>query len=121
MAKREIRARVRVTPKIFEQCYALLETIDNKEDYIEKALDLEVWDDENVTRDCRDEWLGKVWEAYHRDLRDIIDMTGMKVTQFYRYFGIPRRTLQDWLYEKNNPPRYTLFMMQEILGYVTRY
>ena len=121
MGKREIKIKARITPKIFGQCYALLDSVNDKEEYIEKALDLEIWDSENVTRDCRDKWLGDVWDAYHRDLRDVIDMSGMKITQFYRYFGIPRRTLQDWLYEKNNPPRYTLFMMQEILGYVTRY
>lgn len=121
MKRREIKIKARVTPKIFEQCYALLESIGDKEDFVEKALDLGVWDDESVTRDCRDEWLGNVWDAYHRNLRDIIDMSGMKITQFYRYFGVPRRTLQDWLYGKSNPPKYTLFMMQEILGFVTRY
>lgn len=113
--------RVIIAPRVFEQCYGLLEKVESEEQFINDALKLAIWDKENVSREGREEWLRSLYIAYHRELKEIIEMSGMRIASFYRYFGIPRRTLQDWLYGFSTPPRYTLFMIQEILGYVSRF
>lgn len=119
--KGKTEARVIIAPKVFEQCYAMLESAKSEESYIDEALKLPIWDKSNVSREGRDEWLRNIYLAYNRDLKEIIELSGMSIASFYRYFGIPRRTLQDWLYGKNVPPKYTLFMIQEILGLLTRF
>ena len=111
----------KITPKVFEKCYELLGSVNDEDSYVSKAISLEIWDTEHVSRDGRDDWLRSIYQAYNRDLREIVKLSGMTISSFYRYFGIPRRTFQDWIYEKSVAPKYTLFMMQEILGYVTRY
>jgi len=94
---------------------------DNVEDYIEALIESPVWEKERVYKEGRNEWLKSIWYAYHRSLEEIVEYTGLSKASFYRYFGIPRRTFQDWLYGVNTAPKYTLFMIQEILGLVTRF
>lgn len=111
----------KVTPKVFEQVMELLETANNEDSFIRGAMLLPVWEEEYVDKTGREEWLHSLWVADHRSLQEIVTMSKMSKAQFYRYFRIPRRTFQDWIYEKSVAPKYTLFMIQEILGYVTRY
>ena len=110
-----------ITPKLFEHCISKIAEYDNVEDYTEALIESPVWEKERVYKDGRSEWLRSIWYAYHRSLEEIVEYTGLSKASFYRYFGIPRRTFQDWLYGVNTAPKYTLFMIQEILGLVTRF
>lgn len=111
----------KVTPRLFGYCISEVRYYNTSEEYADAIIKVSIWDEEKVSRDGRKEWLKSVWDAYHRSLADVLKYTGMSQAAFYRYFGIPRRTFQDWLYGVNGIPSYTLFMMQEILGLVTRF
>ena len=110
-----------ITPKLFEYCTSEISEYDNVDDYVAAVFESPVWETERVYKEGREEWLKSVWDAYHRSIVEIVEYTGLSKASFYRYFGIPRRTFQDWVYGINTAPSYTLFMIQEILGLVTRY
>ncbi len=42
----------------------------------------------------------------------ILDKSGMKMTEFSEYFGIPYRTVQDWKAERRKCPDYLLDLME---------
>lgn len=121
MAKVKKEWQKQITPKLFEYCFSEIDKYNNASDYIVAVIESSIWDDEMVYKDGRIDWLKSVWDAYHRPLTEIVEYTGLSKASFYRYFGIPRRTFQDWIYGKSIAPVYTLFMMQEILGLVTRF
>lgn len=113
--------QTRVTPKLFEYCFSEIEKYDNADEYAAALIKSPIWISEMVYKDDREAWLKTVWRAYHRPITDVVEQSGMTKASFYRYFGIPRRTFQDWIYGKSTVPVYTLFMIQEILGMVTRF
>lgn len=121
MSKRNDEWQKRVTPKLFEYCMSVIDNYDNAGDYIADVLESPIWDEEMVYKDGRAKWLKSVWDAHHRTIAEIVEYSGLSKASFYRYFGIPRRTFQDWVYGKSVAPVYTLFMIQEILGMVTRF
>lgn len=121
MDKKEKQWQEKVTHKLFEYCYGELDKYDNPKEYIDNVMSSPLWDDERVYKQGRVTWLQSVWDAHHRTLGEVVELSGLSKAAFYRYFGVPRRTFQDWLYGVNSTPDYTLFMMQEILGLVTRF
>lgn len=121
MNKRKKEWQTEITPKLFEYCISVIDKYDNADDYIAEVIEATIWDDEMVYKTGRTKWLKAVWDAYHRPLSEIVEYSGLSKASFYRYFGIPRRTFQDWIYGKSAAPVYTLFMIQEILGMVTRF
>ena len=121
MRKEVVHWQSRVTPGLFEYCISKIEDYNNADEYAAELIKSHIWIDEMVYKDNREEWLKSIWEAYHRTIGEVVEASGMTKASFYRYFGIPRRTFQDWVYGKSNTPVYTLFMMQEILGMVTRF
>ena len=42
---------------------------------------------------------------------ELRNATGMSQTAFANYFGIPRRTMQDWEAEKRTPPEYLVQLL----------
>lgn len=121
MAKHKKQWQDRITPRLFEYCISEIKNYNSADDYAFAIINSPIWDIEMVYKDGRDEWLKNVWSAYHRTLSEVVEYSGLSKAAFYRYFGIPRRTFQDWVYGVNTVPIYTLFMMQEILGLVTRF
>lgn len=121
MTKQKKQWQNKITPKLFEYCISKIDDYRSADEYAIAIIDSSIWDDEMVYKDGREEWLKVVWCAYHRTLAEVVEYSGLSKASFYRYFGIPRRTFQDWIYGKNTVPIYTLFMIQEILGLVTRY
>lgn len=55
--------------------------------------------------------VGGVDMTYQELLRKAIEDTGMTQKAFAEYFGIPIRTLQDWLAGKRKMPDYLLRLM----------
>ena len=51
---------------------------------------------------------------------DIVKETGLSQAKFGDYFGIPKRSIENWCNGATTPPPYILIMMQEILGLVSR-
>lgn len=42
------------------------------------------------------------------NIEDLIEISGMNITQFAEYFGIPYRTIQNWKSGTNKCPEYLL-------------
>jgi DNA-binding transcriptional regulator YiaG len=40
-------------------------------------------------------------------LKEIIKSTGWTIKQFSEYFGVPKRTIENWIY-RNDPPEYII-------------
>ena len=65
-------------------------------------------------------WLRQLYTAANRSVKDIAKDAGLTQTGLAEYFGIPRRTAEDWCRGISKCPLYTRLMMQEILGLVQR-
>lgn len=46
------------------------------------------------------------------EFANILNESGMRMTEFSEYFGIPYRTVQDWKGEKRKCPEYLLNLME---------
>lgn len=114
------RKRCYVTTAIYQHAIEESRKYNNKEDFITSMYNSDIWDIEDVKREGREEWIGQIWDATHRTMKDILKITNMSQIKMCRFFGIPRRTLEDWCMGVGNPPPYVLIMMQEILGLIER-
>lgn len=47
--------------------------------------------------------------------QDLLDRSGMRMTELSARFGIPYRTLQDWKSGVRKAPQYVIDMMAELL------
>ena len=47
------------------------------------------------------------------NFKDILKMTGLKMTEFSEYFRIPYRTIQQWNAGTSTPPEYVLSLLKE--------
>lgn len=47
------------------------------------------------------------------NFKDILKMTGLKMTAFSEYFKIPYRTIQQWNAGTSTPPEYVLSLLKE--------
>ena len=65
-------------------------------------------------------WLRMLHTAANRSVKDIAKDAGLSQTGLAEYFGIPRRTAEDWCRGVSKCPLYTRLMMQELLGLVNR-
>lgn len=108
------------TTNLYQACIAESRKYDDKKQYITDMYASDIWDIEDVRREGREEWLGQIWDATHRNMKDILAYTKMSQVKMCRYFGIPKRTLEDWCAGIYNPPPYILIMIQEILGLLSR-
>lgn len=48
-------------------------------------------------------------------IKEMRKAAGMTQQQFAELLGIPKRTLQDWEYEKAKTPEYTEFLIEYFL------
>lgn len=46
------------------------------------------------------------------EFKELLERSGMNTTQFANYFGIPRRTVQNWKLELANCPEYLLNLIE---------
>ena len=49
------------------------------------------------------------------DIADVIESSGLPMTQISKRYDIPYRTLQNWKNGVNTPPPYVTKMLSEIL------
>lgn len=66
--------------------------------------------------DARRECLGQLWDACHRDIKEIAAAAGMSARKLAERFCIPYRTMENWCGGVNESPAYLRLMMQECLG-----
>lgn len=46
------------------------------------------------------------------DIKNLRKATGMTQKQFGEYFGIPKRTIEDWEGERRTPPKYLINLIE---------
>ena len=109
-----------ITPKIFNGMIEMAREYKDVDDFIRNAMVSSLWEEEDVDQTGREEWLKQIYIAANRDIKDIIALTKMSQVEFGAYFGMPRRTIENWCMGKSSRQSYLLIMMQEILGFVTR-
>ena len=64
--------------------------------------------------------LGSIWDAAHRSMREIAELSGLSQRKLAERFCIPYRTVENWCLDLRTPPDYVRLMMQECLGMVAR-
>ena len=106
--------------KIFQKMLELAREYEDFDSFLKNALNSSIWEKEDVSPDNREEWLRNVYVAANRSMKDIIKETGLSQAKFGDYFGIPKRSIENWCSGATTPLPYILIMMQEILGLVDR-
>ena len=106
--------------KVFQTMIDLARKCDDVNKFLVSAQNSAVWEAEDVSPEGRREWLKTVYVAAHRSMRDIVKETGYSQAKFGDYFGIPKRSIENWCNGATTPLPYILIMMQEILGLVSR-
>lgn len=114
------RKKYYATANLYQSCISESRKYNDREKFISDIYKSEIWDTEDVRKEGREEWLGQIWDATHRTMKDIIATTKSSQLKMCRFFGIPRRTLEDWCSSVYTPPPYVLIMIQEILGLISR-
>ena len=109
-----------VNSKIFQAMIELARGYDDIDAFLSKAIESSIWEQEDVSPFGKDDWLKTIYTAAHRSMRDIVKETGLSQAKFGDYFGIPKRSIENWCNGATTPLPYILIMMQEILGLVTR-
>lgn len=59
--------------------------------------------------------IGRVYDALHSTLPELLQIFGMTQVAFANYFGIPYRSVQDWYLGAHKCPPYLLPMAAKIL------
>ena len=54
---------------------------------------------------------------YGRDIRMVVDRTGLRLPDFSIFYGIPLRTLEDWVGGKRPIKRYVLDLLDFKVDY----
>lgn len=77
-----------------------------------------IWDDCETAPIPADrlEMLAAIYDAVHRNVRDIVIASGMSARKLAERFSIPYRTMENWCSGVNECPVYTQLMIQEIIG-----
>lgn len=57
--------------------------------------------------------LGRIWEAAHMSVREMVEASGISQTAFAKGAGIPRRTIQGWCLGERECPVYVRFLLAE--------
>lgn len=103
-----------------QRMYCLSEAVyyTDRDAYIsDLALD-SLWEDSEDAEIPQDriDALGRLYDAYHRSLKDICDVSGLSKKALSERFCIPYRTVLDWYNGGHNPPLYVKIMIQQLLG-----
>lgn len=80
--------------------------------YVAAFLQSPAWRDGEADRS---EILGRIYDATHSTIHDILLRYGLSQSNFARYFGIPLRTVQCWYHGERSCPPYVLLMASELL------
>lgn len=81
-----------------------------------------IWGDEEGTDvpEERIEWLGQLWDACRRTVKDIAKAAGMSQRKLAERFAVPYRTAEYWCSKPTACALYVRMMMQECLGLLRR-
>lgn len=103
--------------------YEAAHNCDTLEQFMELMLHHPFWMDVSGKKipEARKDWIIQYWQAVHRPMSDVIELSGMTLAQFAQEFYIPKRTVEDWKAGKRPPLPYTKLLIQESLGIFQRH
>lgn len=108
---------------IYNFCVSESLNYEDREAFISDLALSSIWEDtteETEIPEDRIEWLGEIWDATHRSMKDIAKAVKLSQRALADRFCIPRRTMEDWCRGVSKCPIYTRLMMQECLGLLER-
>ena len=102
--------------------YEAAHKCDTLEQFMELMLHHPFWMDVSGKKvpEARKDWIIQYWQAIHRPMREVLEISGMGVAKFAKEFYIPKRTVEDWKAGKRPPLPYTKLLIQESLGIFQR-
>ena len=107
-----------ITRKMFNIFFSEATKYNNVDEYIGKMLDHPIWDEEDVSTDGREEWLRSIYIGANTTVGELLKKYNMTQQQFCDYFGVPKRTVENWVYLRQPPP-YLLALIEEKLGMIS--
>lgn len=111
-----------MTDKEYLCCVSEVEFYSDRDAYISDLALSTMWDDpEDADIPAeRLEALGEIWDAYHRNVKEIAAAAGLSCRKLAERFCIPYRTMEEWSAGRRESPVYVRMMMQECLGLIHR-
>lgn len=109
---------MKLTPIIRSALYAETGAYTDRDAYISDMALSSVWgdaEDAEVSAE-RIALLCGIWDGAHCAIPELIEQYGLTQTSFAQYFGIPRRTVQNWCGGQRECPPYVIAMIAEILA-----
>lgn len=107
-----------MTDKQRTLCLREAEKYSDRTAYISDLSLSSIWGDEDSAEvpAGRVEELERIYDAYHRPVREIAAAAGLSQRKLAERFCIPYHTMERWCGGQSACPVYTRLMMQEILG-----
>lgn len=109
---------MKMTIKQYNFCVKEVANYSDKDAFTSDLALSNIWGDDE-TADIpsqRIEWLGELWEACNRSVKEIAKVADLSQRKLAERFCIPYRTVEDWCTEKRECTLYLKLMIQECLG-----
>lgn len=122
---RRSRKGRKMTDKQYSTCVSETQNYADRDAYISDLSLSDIWGDSpnDSIPQSRIKKLGNIYDAAHRTVKEIAAASGLSVRAMAIRFCIPQRTIESWCSDGESGrqcPLYTLLMMQECLGMLTR-
>lgn len=107
---------------IYQNCLSEATNYTDRDAFVSDLALSSIWGDEEGSEipQERIEWLGQLWDAAHRSVRDIAKAAGMNQRELSEHFDVPKRTVEYWCSNHTACALYVRMMMQECLGLLRR-
>lgn len=102
----------------YQYCLSETKSYSERNAYISDLALSSIWadDEDGIIPTARLEWLGDLYDAAHRSVKEIASAAGLSQRKLAERFAIPYRTMDSWCMGERTCPIYVRMMMQEILG-----
>ena len=114
------RAAPERDPKIRAVLMEQSQNYTDRDSYVSDLLQSSVWSEgrgAQISQEERIEALGRIYDATHSTISDVLDRYNITRSNFAAYFGIPYRTVQGWCLGNRQCPTYVIAMICEILNH----
>ncbi len=105
---------------IYQTCINEAQNYNDRDSYMSDLALSSIWGDEEGAEVPQErlEWLGQLWDACNRSVKEIAKAAGLSQRKLAERFAVPYRTAEDWC--SRSCPIYVRLMMQEALGLLRR-
>ena len=105
---------------IYQTCLSEAQNYTDRDAYIGDLALSSIWGDDEAADIPQErlDWLGQLYDAAHRSVKEIAAAAGLSQRKLAERFAVPYRTMENWCGGKRECPVYVKMMMQELLGLV---